>query len=164
MSLFNLFKSKPSGLAIEIKSPASFETTSLELNVTLVLASPTQLAVEKLAVRLRGDITSRKKFPGASPTQHLGEAIYSEGELVLAPAKPETVELKIPLDFSAIDSFEIPPENLSVASEEMKAAAAVNRTTNYNYFVEVTAKVKDGKELVQQKPIRLNQLDQVRTG
>lgn len=119
--------------------------------------------ITNLIVRLRADSTKKRREPGSKAYQYLGEEIHN-GDVLVDPAKPTELYFSLQLDFSPIDSFEIPPENMAVASEELKAAAAANRTSNYTYSVEVTYKVNNSPEQVASQPIKLVQPDQVRVG
>jgi hypothetical protein len=130
MAFLSFLKSNK-GLTCEIKVPGNFETTSIDLRVQLTLASPVVATIEKLTVRLRADAA---KHGGSS--HYLGETALPRA-ITLAPNKPGSLEFSLPVDFGPIDDFDIPPENLAVASAELKAAAAANRTENYKYSVEV---------------------------
>lgn len=164
MALFDFLKSKPKAdLTIEIKTPVNFETNSFKLPVRVIFASKTPQKIISLVVRLRADSTKKKRDPGAKAYQYLGEAVQPQ-ELLVDPAKSTEAYFELPFDFSPIDSFEIPPENLAVASAEMKAAAASNRTVNYRYSIEVTYKTENGHEQVASQPIKLVQPDEVRIG
>lgn len=157
--MFSLFKPRPN-LRVSIKAPASFETSALNLPVALLLSSPTQQKITKLSVKLRADPA---KHATNSSYSYIGEAVLAQ-ELVVVPNKPEQQDFNLSLDFSPIDNFDIPPENLAVASEEMKAAAAANRTTNYKYSIEVNYKTDTAEEQTIGQTIRLIQQNEVRAG
>lgn len=164
MGLLDFLKSKPkSDFNIEIKTPVNFETNAVKLPVRVIFSAKTPQKVTSLTVRLRADSTKKKRDPSAKAYQYLGEAVQPQ-ELIIDPAKPTTLMFELPLDFSPIDSFEIPPENLAVASAEMKAAAAANRTSNYRYSVEASYKNASGQEQVASQPIKLVQPNEARIG
>lgn len=160
MALFGFFGTKKN-LKIEIKPHGNFETTSLQLKVQLTLASPVQTTIEKLTVKLRADAT--KRHGNQASYQYLGEASLPRA-ITLAPSKSGSLEFAVPVDFGPIDDFDIPPENLAVASPELKAAAAANRTSNYKYSVEVSYKAENSPEQTINQPVRLIQPNEVRAG
>lgn len=162
MGLFNFLKPKgKTDPVVTIKAPDNFETTAIKLDIQVFFASTTLQKIEKLTIRLRADPIKRRGQ--AVSFKYLGEATLS-GELVATPEKAAEAGFEIPLDFSPIDSFEIPPENLAVASAEVKAAAAANRTSNYKYFIEVSYKTDSSAEQVLRQPIKLVQPGEIRTG
>lgn len=148
---------------VAIKTPESFDVNALNLPVRVILAASTPQKITNLVVRLRADSTKKKQGQASKTYQYLGEAVHDK-EAIVDPAKPMELYFSLQLDFSPIDSFEIPPENMAVASEELKAAAAANRTSNYTYSVEVTYKVDKGPEQVASQSIKLVQPDQVHVG
>lgn len=162
MGLFDAFKKK-SSLTITIKSPASVTTEDLAIDLELTFLSPTATTVDNLQVRLRGDLVDRKQAPSAAPYHYLGETVYPQ-PIKMAPNKPEDITIKLPLDFSTLESYEIPPENLAVASEEMRAAAAAAKSATYSYTIEVVAKTAGSDtETASRTPIQLIDPNTVRS-
>jgi len=143
MSLFKFLKvNKKADVGLSIKSPNSITTDDISLPIELTLTCPKACSVSNLTAKLRADLVDRQQSPSAAAYTALGEVTAPE-EIKMSAAKPETIQLHIPLDFSMLDAYEIPPENMSAASEEMKAAAAATKSAVYKYSIEVLAKVID---------------------
>ena len=160
--MFSLFKKKVSPLSINVKAPVSVSVEDLSMPVELTFSCPQAATVNSLVIRLRGDLLNRKQAPNAAPFQYLGELTYNK-PVKMAPLKPEQLTVNLPLDFSARTIYEIPPENLSMASDAMKAAAATSQNVSYSYNVEVIAKTEgsDAETIVRQ-PIQLIDPESVR--
>lgn len=162
MGILDIFKSKPkASLTITIKSPDYFETTSTHFALQVFLNSVTAEKVVSVGAKLKAIALKGKS--NNQDESSLGEAISTD-PFVVDFNKTSELGFDLPVDFSPIDSFEIPPENLAVASAEMKAAAATNRTLNYNYTVEIVVKTAEGKEVIASKSLRLVQPNEIRAG
>ncbi|HVS58987.1 MAG TPA: hypothetical protein VHD60_04630, partial [Candidatus Saccharimonadales bacterium] len=113
-----MFKKK-NPLTLTLKTPDSVSTEDISLEAELMFVCTGAATIQSVMLRLRGDLVDRKKAPSAAPYHYLGE-ITATPDLKMAPNQPEKIALRLPLDFSGLNAYEIPPENLAVASEEMK--------------------------------------------
>jgi hypothetical protein len=163
MSFLHIFKSKPKNvLTVGVKVPGSVSIEDLSLGVELTFASTGANTISGLIIRLRGDLVDRKQAPGAPPSHVLGELITGE-DIKLAPNKPEQHSFKLPLDFSPLNSYEIPPENMTIASDAMKAAAEASKSAVYSFTVVITAKSSDDNEIIKRVPIQVIDPNSIRT-
>lgn len=160
MGLFDTFKKKT--LTITVKAPADLSTEALGATLELTFLSPETTVIPSVVVRLRGDLTNRKQAPSAPAYLYFGEAQYGE-EIKMAPNQPEKVSVYLPLDFSSLNSYEIPPENMALASQEMQDAAAALGKAVYAYSIEVTAKTDTGATTETRTPITLIDPHGIRT-
>lgn len=157
------FKKQPKNpLTIEISAPDNITHDDVFLNIEVGLSSETEVIKPVIKARLRADITDKKKARGKSQYYILGEADY-QGEVVVVPGHAEKLGLRLPLDFSPMNSFEIPSENMALASPELQAAMADAQEVNelYEYSVEVVAKITD-HEYSQRRLVELINPDSTR--
>lgn len=155
--MFGLFSS----LDMEVKAPKAIEPSASSLAVVVNLASPKPTIVEQLIVHLRAD--PLKKHALNRNFEYLGEA-RTPGPLNLKPNERQKLEFNLQLDFDKLNKLDIPPENLAVASEELKAVAALSQPANYKYNVEVLYKLEGKNWRMYLEPIRLIGENDVRTG
>jgi hypothetical protein len=149
-------------LVIEIAAPDSVTWDDVFLNIEIGLSCETKVIKPVVKARLRADITDKKKARGKSQYYVLGETEY-QGAVEVVPGHPEKLTVRIPLDFSPMNSFEIPSENMAMASPELQAAMAAAQEVNqlYVYSVEVIVKTVE-HEYIQRKPIELINPDSTR--
>lgn len=161
----SFFKRTPkSPVQIGISAPESISQDDVFLDIEVGLNSETEVVKPVVKARLRADLTDKKKARGAAQFYLLGEMEYV-GEVAVVPGHPETISLRIPLDFSPMSLFDIPTANIAQASPEMQAAmtAAQEIKHLYAYSVEVIIKTQTG-EFSQSIPVDLIRPESTRIG
>lgn len=159
----HLFKrAKPTPLTIEVSAPESMSHDDVFLDVEVGLSTQTVTLKPTVKVRVRADLTDRKKARGAAQYYLLGEADY-QGQVSVVPDRPEKLAVRIPLDFSPMSAFDIPAENIAMASPEMQAAMQAAQEINHLYTFSVEAVVRlDETDYTGATPIELIHPDSTR--
>lgn len=155
-------RTAPSPISIDVSTPDSVSHDDVFLDVEVILSSTTQTVKPTVKARLRADLTDKKKARGAAQFYLLGEADY-QGAVSVVPEQPEKLSIRIPLDFSTMSAFDIPAENIAMASPEMQAAMKAAQEINHLYAYSVEAVVKlENAEYTGKKSIELIHPDSTR--